>query len=176
MAQTTKTLTDLNSAPQKDIESLKGIGPATAKKIIENRPFKSFDELKKAGLSEKTIESLKPLVKLGPAGPSAQPGAEIKAAVSPAPKTSETKPAASQASDKPKPKAAAQAPAKLAPGQKININTASKEQIELLPEIGPSKAQAIIAGRPYKKPEDLMKVKGIKEGTFNKIKDHISVQ
>jgi competence protein ComEA len=38
------------------------------------------------------------------------------------------------------------------------------------------KAQAIIDGRPYQKIEDIMKVKGIKEGTFNKIKDYITVK
>ena len=60
-------------------------------------------------------------------------------------------------------------------GQKININTATKEQLDLLPEIGGVKAQAIIDGRPYQKIEDIMKVKGIKEGIFAKIKDSITV-
>jgi competence protein ComEA len=68
------------------------------------------------------------------------------------------------------------ATAKLAPGQKVNLNTATKEQLDALPEIGPVKAQAIIDGRPYKKVEDIMKIKGIKEGTFNKIKGFITVQ
>ncbi len=53
----------------------------------------------------------------------------------------------------------------------VNINTASQEMLEALPEIGPVKAQAIINNRPYKKIDDIMKVKGIKEGTFSKIKD-----
>ena len=65
---------------------------------------------------------------------------------------------------------------KLAPGQKVNINAATKEQLEALPEIGPVKAQAIIDGRPYQKTEDIMKVKGIKEGTYNKIKDYITLR
>ena len=64
---------------------------------------------------------------------------------------------------------------KLAPGQKVNINTASKEDLDKLFEIGPVKAQAIIEGRPYKKIEDVMKVKGIKEGIFDQIKDNITV-
>jgi competence protein ComEA len=66
--------------------------------------------------------------------------------------------------------------AKLAPGEKVNINSATKEKLEALPGIGPAKADAIIASRPYAKPEDIMKVKGIKKGTYDKIKDLITVQ
>ena len=51
---------DLNTASEKDLESLKGIGPAKAKKIIAARPYKTVDELSKAGLSAKEIEGLKP--------------------------------------------------------------------------------------------------------------------
>ncbi len=69
---------------------------------------------------------------------------------------------------------------KLAPGTKINVNTASVEELEKLPEIGPVKAQAIVdyrkANGPFKSPEDIEKVKGIKEGTFAKIKDYIVVR
>ena len=59
---------------------------------------------------------------------------------------------------------------------KVNLNTASKEQLEALPGIGPVKAQAIIDNRPYSKPEDVMKVSGIKEGTYDKIRDQITVR
>jgi DNA uptake protein ComE-like DNA-binding protein len=52
----------------------------------------------------------------------------------------------------------------------------TKEQLEALPEIGPLKAPAIIAGGPYQKPEDLMNVKGVKEGTYNKIKDYVTAK
>lgn len=58
---------------------------------------------------------------------------------------------------------------------KININAGTKEQLESLPQIGPSTAQKIIDGRPYKKIEDLLNVKGIGESTFQKIMDKIEV-
>jgi competence protein ComEA len=61
----------------------------------------------------------------------------------------------------------------------VNINTATKEQLDALPGIGPVKAQAIIdyrnANGPFRSAEDVMKVRGIKEGEFGKIRDQISV-
>lgn len=61
----------------------------------------------------------------------------------------------------------------------VNINTATKEELEALNGIGPVKAQAIIDYRKqngaFKSAEDIMKVRGIKEGEFGKIKGDISV-
>ena len=156
-----KELVDLNKASEQELDALKGIGPATAKKIIENRPYKSVNELSKAGLSDKAIQDLKPFVTVGRPAPAAKPA-----------KAPKEKPASAEKAKAPE-KAAAP---KLAPGQKVNINTATKEQLIALPEIGEVKAQAIIDGRPYQKPEDVMKVKGIKEGTYGAIKDYITVK
>jgi competence protein ComEA len=64
----------------------------------------------------------------------------------------------------------------LAAAAPVDINTADQKALESLPGVGPKKAQAVIDGRPYQKTEDIMKVKGIKQGIYNKIKDKITVQ
>ncbi len=62
---------------------------------------------------------------------------------------------------------------------KVNINTASKEELTALNGIGDTRAASILAYResygPFGSIEDLMKVEGIKEGVFNKLKDDITV-
>ncbi len=65
------------------------------------------------------------------------------------------------------------------PVEKININTAPLEVLENLPRIGPKVAQRIVDFRkqngPFKKIEELMKVKGIGEKTFARLKDLVVV-
>lgn len=60
---------------------------------------------------------------------------------------------------------------------KIHINYATKEQLMTLTGIGESKAMEIIAYREehggFQSTEELMNISGIKEGTYNKIKDEI---
>ena len=65
-------------------------------------------------------------------------------------------------------------------GDKININTATAEQLDTLDGIGPSKAEAIVKYRetqgPFLKIEDIMNVSGIGQKTFENIKDNITVE
>lgn len=56
----------------------------------------------------------------------------------------------------------------------INVNTASDRDIEELPEVGPKIAAAIVAGRPYKSVDDLLRVKGIGPKTLEKIRSKIT--
>lgn len=171
-------LVDINNAPQKELENIKGVGPATAKKIVAGRPYKSVDELSKAGLSAKAIEAIKPFVTVGTSQAAPVTAAAAKAATKAAAPVSAAATDVTQTAKEVKTsaKSASAGAAKLAPGTKININTADQATLEKLPEIGPVKAKAIIDGRPYKTIEDVTKVKGIKGKTFDVIKDFIVVK
>ena len=65
-------------------------------------------------------------------------------------------------------------------GQRIDLNTADVSQLSTLTGVGESKALAIIAYReengPFTSIEDIMNVPGIKEGTYEKIKDKIAIE
>lgn len=63
--------------------------------------------------------------------------------------------------------------------ERINLNTATEEQLMTLPGIGQAKAKSIIAWREanggFTQIEDLMKIEGIKEGIYSKIESSIRV-
>ncbi len=52
---------------------------------------------------------------------------------------------------------------------RLNLNTATEEQLEALPKVGPSLAKRIIAGRPYRSLDDLDHVKGVGETTLRRL-------
>lgn len=59
---TTGAKIDLNTASEKDLVSLPGVGEATARKIIAGRPYSSVDDLSKAGVPARTIAKITPMV------------------------------------------------------------------------------------------------------------------
>lgn len=143
---------DLNSASEKDLDSLPGVGPATAKKIIAGRPYSSVADLSKAGVSAATIKKITPLVSVG-----GHPGAAASAPAKPA--ASRSAPASSSSA---------------ASGSLIDLNSASEKDLDSLPGVGPATAKKIIAGRPYSSVGDVSKA-GVSASTLKKITPLVTV-
>lgn len=70
-------------------------------------------------------------------------------------------------------------PESLLPGEKIDLNTACREDLQRLPGIGEKRALDIVAYReahgPFQKVEDIMQVSGIGEGILKQIQDYITL-
>jgi len=121
---------DLNTASEKELEALPGVGSATAKKIVSGRPYASVSDLSKAGVSASTISKISSMVTVSSASAASSSSATSKRASAPAEATRESAPA-STGSQKMAPKAsesasgpteARQAPAK----GMVWVNTATK--------------------------------------------------
>jgi DNA uptake protein ComE-like DNA-binding protein len=140
---------DLNTASQKDLEALPGVGAATAKKIIASRPYSSVADLSKAGVSASTIQKISPMV-----------------TVSASRSSSASAPSSASSS----------APARggAATGAPVDLNSASQKDLEALPGVGAATAKKIIAGRPYSSVGDLSRA-GVSQGTITKISSMVTV-
>jgi competence ComEA-like helix-hairpin-helix protein len=58
---------------------------------------------------------------------------------------------------------------------KVNINTATEEELDTLPNIGPARAKLIIAGRPYKSVDELKKISGIGDKQLQAMRPFIKI-
>lgn len=62
----------------------------------------------------------------------------------------------------------------------VNINTATAERLERLPHVGRKTAEAIIAFRiengPFRRPENLLLIRGISENRFADIRQFIRTE
>jgi competence protein ComEA len=177
---------DLNTADLKTLETLPGIGATLAQRIIDGRPYKKMSDLSNVdGMTKAKLDGLKSHVTFSKVSSTktaktsksksttTQPSAQEETS------TTATKPSGTKKSPPAATSPTGSATGKLAPGQKVNINTASAEELDALPGIGPTKAQAIVdyrnANGPFKSIEDIQKVSGIKSGEFSKIQDYIKL-
>jgi competence protein ComEA len=165
-------LIDLNSADQSEIAQVPGVGPKTAEAIVDHRrlhgPFKSVDELKNVrGIGPVTFEKVRDRFRIGslalPRSAEAPPSPQ---------------PALPAAAPAPRPQASGGN--KIQPGDPpINVNTATADELQRLPGIGPVTAQAIIASRAnaaFQSVNDLDRVKGIGPKTLEKLRPFVVVK
>ena len=118
---------DVNNANEKELESLPGVGPATAKKIVAGRPYGSVADLSRAGVSQKTLQEISPMVTVGAAAPAprAQAPAPVAAPSAPAAAPAHA-PAQAHATTVAPAAAAASQPAPPAGSGKVWVNLESK--------------------------------------------------
>ena len=66
----------------------------------------------------------------------------------------------------------------LAAGERVDLNRAGVAELMRLPGVGEKRARAIVAQRerrPFRRPEDVLAVKGLGPAWFAKVKGHLSV-
>jgi competence protein ComEA len=152
---------DLNTATQKELEELPGVGEATAKKIIAGRPYSSVADLEKAGVPKSTIDKIRSKVTVSKShAAKSEPAAKPESAGEKPAKTEKAAPAKREA--------------KPAASGLVNINTASEKDLEELPGVGPATARKIVSGRPYASVDDLARA-GVPKSTIGKIRSQVTL-
>ncbi|MGD8699331.1 MAG: helix-hairpin-helix domain-containing protein [Gemmatimonadales bacterium] len=149
---------DPNSASEIELDRLPGVGPALARSIVRSRerdgPFRSLDDLRRVpGLGAKKVEQLAAHTALA-----AVDGRRGSLAGGDRLRGSGSMPR----------------------HERVNLNRATAEELEILPGIGPAKASAIVRWRSehgrFRKLEDVLGVPGIGPATLERLRALVVVR
>lgn len=151
---------DPNAAPLEELDRLPGVGPATARRIVEargERPFRWTGGMTRVhGVGPATLEKMRPHLALPDRRPAGLADAPPSAAL----------PGAS-------------ASATGGDARRVDLNRAGPEELERLPEVGPAIALRIVRSRerdgPFRTLEDLLRVPGIGPARLEAIRARATV-
>lgn len=143
---------DVNRAPADELRRLPGVGPSLAEALIEERkraPFSGTADLERvAGVGEVTARRLAPYLRFERAAPRAAPAPATSVSMGCPPG-----------------------------GARIDLNRASRAQLESLSGIGPALAVRIIEDRnengPFETPETVTRVRGIGARTLARFRERV---
>lgn len=156
---------DPNVASAEELDRLPGVGAAKALRIVqereENGPFAGVEDLARVtGLGPKSVERLKPYLRVAGGIPGVRGGA---VAARPGMAAGEARGAAETGAAVP-----------------VDLNRATAGELRALPGIGPVMAERIVALRKergrFRKLEELMEVKGVGDRTFARLKPLLTIR
>jgi competence protein ComEA len=164
---------DLNAADRAELLQIPGIGPGLADAILSHRQTAGrFDRVENLadvkGIGTKTLDKLRPWVKVSEPPPGFVARGQEPAVERLARKPSAERPAVSAPIGK-----------KLAPGETLDVNAATADELQRLPGIGPALAGRIVAERekrPFASADELRRVSGIGPKTLDKLRPFVVVK
>ncbi len=164
---------DPNRAGEEEIDRLPGVGPGTARALVQNREeeggfTRPEDLLRVSGIGPGTLEKIRPHLDfsrgLPPELSRVRGGGRRAGGEGSVPLAGPFSPGAA---GEPSP-------------DRVNVNRATLEELQALPGIGPALAGRIVESRqgegPFRVPEDLLRVTGIGPATLARIRDRISLE
>jgi competence protein ComEA len=170
---------DPNLASEIELDRLPGVGPASARAIVEARETgggfaRPEDLLRVRGIGAATLDRMLPYLevpgggrRLLAAGAGRSPASRARGGPSPPSAAGGTPPSAG-----------ASAPS--APGAPLDLNAATSEELQRLPGIGPALAGRVLEAREqgggFRRVDDLLEVRGIGPVTLERLRPLVTVR